>query len=349
MPPGDDVARARLLVDAGRPAEAVEGLARHLAAEPEDVEAWLLMSAAQVEQGQGHQSLASAERATRLAPDDDRAHSARGAALLAQRRNTEAHLAYGEAIRISPASYQHWHNRALAAQRAGGLRGEALADVDRAIELAPFSAGSYLLRGVVLSELGRKKEASRATRKALELDPSNALAHNNSAVESLQKRRVGSAAAALNRAISADPQDRLVQGNLDVLIIKVARRLFFIGAAVSIVAALGAFEAWPAAVRHLGGPVAVLLAFGFGLAPLRRLSPGARRHLGHRVRRDPFLLYACFVAVFSAAYALVESELSDSAGVGLAHFLRVFLLVNLIYAAWGRRWVAERRREDARL
>jgi tetratricopeptide (TPR) repeat protein len=336
------IARASVLNDVGRPAEAVQLLAAHLASDPEDAAAWRLISEAQRRLGDGAASLYSAQQAVRLNPDDDQGHGLVALALLAQGAGAAALAPLNEALRLHPHSRQHLHNRALANHESGRDR-EALVDIDAAIELSPLEPSSHLLRGVVLSSLKRRKESAAANRRALELNPGMALAHNNAAADALRAGRIGKAADALNRAIAADPQHGVIQGNIEAVVVRLARRMYLGGVGASLLGALAVELEWPAVVRHIVLPVLVLVVFAVGLSPLRRLSSGARRFLVLRVRGDAFLIYACAVAVFSFLFALVALTLPLRDTQGQGGWLRLFLFLNIGYVVWARRWAKARK------
>lgn len=94
---------AGALVASGRTEEAVALLEQAVTVHPEEPELRLELARAALEAGQA----IVAERAARgvipaLADDDGRGHSALGAALAAQRRRSEAELAFAEALRRNP-------------------------------------------------------------------------------------------------------------------------------------------------------------------------------------------------------------------------------------------------------
>ena len=268
--------------------------------------------------------------------------------MLAQGRPEAAVPAFTEALRLNPHSFEHLHNRALALHRSRRKK-PALADVDLALSLHPMAAGTHVLRGAILSSMGRRRTSRQATRRALELDPGIALAHNNQGVDLLRQGRIGVAVSAFERALAQDPQDPLVRHNLDAVLITVARRGFLLGLA-AMVLCFGAVELlWAPAVRALFGCAVVGLMFVLVLSPFRRLSVGGRRHLIHRVKQDRFLLFACGLGVFSGGLALLVSLLPPDSDEVLGRYLAWLFVVNLVYGLWASRWAAERRRRTAEL
>ncbi len=98
-----------------------------------------------------------------------------------------------------------WH-RALACVAAD--RGEeALADIDRAVELAEEKSVSHLLRGRVLVMLGRPGDAAGSLDRAIVLDPANRVARGWRAVAHLALDEVEAGLALLDGdGVSENPE-----------------------------------------------------------------------------------------------------------------------------------------------
>ena len=82
------------------------------------------------------EALAEFERARRADPRSVWAHAAAGATLLRSGDSAGAWAAFGAAVALEPGAAWCWYNRALAARRLGRVD-DALADLARALELAP--------------------------------------------------------------------------------------------------------------------------------------------------------------------------------------------------------------------
>ncbi|MBI5300426.1 MAG: tetratricopeptide repeat protein [Deltaproteobacteria bacterium] len=82
---------------------------------------------------------------------------------------------------------------------------EALAAYDRAIAIDPNFASAHSNRGNALSELGRNKEALAAYDRAIAIDPNFTLAHSNRGVVLRELNRNKEALATYDRAIAIDP------------------------------------------------------------------------------------------------------------------------------------------------
>ena len=93
-----------------------------------------------------------------------------------------------------------------AAAYFAGLKAEALAACDRALEINPQYAQAHYNRGVVLDDLGRTAEALAAYDRALEINPQDAQAHYNRGVALSALGRKAEALAAYDRALEINPQ-----------------------------------------------------------------------------------------------------------------------------------------------
>ncbi|ARM12993.1 MULTISPECIES: FecR domain-containing protein [Rhizobium] len=83
--------------------------------------------------------------------------------------------------------------------------GGALADLNRAIELAPGDSGSLNSLGLLQSSRDANGEAETAFKKAIELDPQNPILHANLAMLYLDQSRTKEAKREIDTAIALDP------------------------------------------------------------------------------------------------------------------------------------------------
>lgn len=344
----DAVSRASMLINAGRPADAVTMLAAHLASQPGDVEALLVLGQAQLDADTFSNARDTAMQAMAAAPDDFRSHLLAGQACLALLNGHYAVEHFESAIRLEPQSLQA-HVALAAALYSSDRLAEALEQVDRAIEMNPLVAESHGLRGDILNGLKRRREARQAYATALRLDPSAAGTHNNIAVMELRRGRLSEATSALDRALRSDPQLAEARSNVLViprLIARRARVLGFVAFVVALVAAL-AVDAAPS-LRWLVAPsITVLLAAALTrvLWPLRAMPGGMRRHAWGAVRRDGSLLVSMGLAAAMFAGALtvlwVPGVLGAFAGISAPG--GVFFLILLVRVLL---WLTSRTRSD---
>jgi len=90
----------------------------------------------------------------------------------------EAETYWTEILEQLPDNAAVWSNRGNSRVSQNKLQA-AIADFDKATELAPDAPDPYLNRGAALEGLGRWEEAIANYNKVLELDPNDAAAYNN--------------------------------------------------------------------------------------------------------------------------------------------------------------------------
>jgi tetratricopeptide (TPR) repeat protein len=133
----------------------------------------------------------------------------RGATLYNNAEYVAAADAFSEVIAANPHWAAAWNNRAAARLRAGDVNG-AIADYNRALELAPYDAELYYNRGNALVAAGQYQDAIADYTRALERSPSYAKAAFNrgTAYALLGQRAVAQAEWARAVALESDPWTR---------------------------------------------------------------------------------------------------------------------------------------------
>jgi predicted TPR repeat methyltransferase len=101
---------------------------------------------------------------------------------------------------------------------------EAVALIERSLQLQPDQPDWHSNLGIVLQEHLRLDEAITAYERAIALDPDHANAHNNLGVVLRAKGRMAEAEAAYRAAIEADPRHSDAHHNLGVLLNGLGRR-----------------------------------------------------------------------------------------------------------------------------
>jgi predicted TPR repeat methyltransferase len=101
---------------------------------------------------------------------------------------------------------------------------EAVALIERSLELEPDQPGWHSNLGIVLQDRLRLDEATAAYERAVELDPDHANAHNNLGVVLRAQGRIADAEAAYRTAIRIDPDHADAHHNLGVLLNGLGRR-----------------------------------------------------------------------------------------------------------------------------
>ncbi len=172
------LARAQLLLAQSRPADAERETMLALAAQPDDVAALALLSLSRSEQRKGPESLAAAETAIGLAPDNAYLHYVHAVALHRLDRDADARLAIGEALRLDPGDEDHF---ALLSSIELARRDwpAALEAAEQALTLNPEHVNAANLRAMALVRLGRKEEATATVDFALHRAPENGFSHAN--------------------------------------------------------------------------------------------------------------------------------------------------------------------------
>jgi TolB-like protein/tetratricopeptide (TPR) repeat protein len=125
---------------------------------------------------------ASSRRALQLGPGLAESHVARGDVLSMKREYEAAELAYQEAVRLNPASFEAYYRHARTCFQSGKLE-ESIALFRRAAEVCPEDFQCLLLAEMPLRKLGRfdegvavRREGLRRVERQLELDPNDARA-----------------------------------------------------------------------------------------------------------------------------------------------------------------------------
>lgn len=222
-----DLARAQHLLELKRPSEALTIVAAMLSAQPDDPAALRLAARCQSELGRDAEAIRTAQAAVAADP-----YSEHGYRILAMTlRRTKSHRAAADAaaqaVRLAP---EEWRAHVMLAQCLVRVDPQAaLAAAERACELAPLSADTYYVRGVILRMLHRKAEARVVLEEALTLDPQHVQAHSTLALLDQPRWKVwgwGGSLRGFRRALSLDPQERTVRLNLEATIL---RRLWRLG------------------------------------------------------------------------------------------------------------------------
>src|SRR5687767_7410910 len=137
-------------------------------------------------------------------PFVDRAYTSRGAALLRAGRADEALADLDRALQLNPRSAYTYVNRAMALARKGE-RGQALADFDRAIALNPRFPEAHSERCLLLIRMEEPGRALESCNTALSLAPNLPAALLNRSVLHLRAGRMNEALADVERVLKFEP------------------------------------------------------------------------------------------------------------------------------------------------
>lgn len=347
--PGESlVRRASLLDDAGRPAEAIGLLAPHLAQQPDDAQALLVLGWAQLHAGDGFGAADTSHRLLALAPDQLNPLLL-AATVFAYNRDHRAAVAVADrAIALAPHSAVAYRVRAQV-DLSAGVPGPATRQfADQAVRLDPQSAAALLTAGTAALEAKDRSAARTLLQQAAAIAPDNPAVRNELA--RLHMGRGGSLRAAGDFAaiVRDDPTQRVALHNLGVAVWKAFGTAHLVlWAAMFVVGRihwLAGDDGDPSGRAGWLPVTAVLAVLATGAAwaiQLRRAGAGLTAGLaaGRTVLVSDRLLQIGFPAHVGCLVALIVSALWPG-GVGqIAFYVALALLVIASVTTWiaGRR------------
>jgi len=145
-----------------------------------------------------------------------------GTALVQMGRIDEAIAQLQKAVEINP-NYVEAHNNLGDALLQKGQVDEAMGQYQKALEIDPNFADAHNNLGIVLLKKGQVDEAMAQYQKALEIKPNNASAHYNLGNVLLQKGQVDEAIIQYQRALEIKPTDAEAHYNLGNALFKKGR------------------------------------------------------------------------------------------------------------------------------
>ena len=144
-------------------------------------------------------------RAERLHPEDPTLPAARAQFALLIDDREQVREALDRSLAIDPDNPTALEARAtFRADLESDLDG-ALADISRAVAVAPGVSSAWNELGLIQSERGAEREAEAALKRAIALDPADPVGHSNLAILLLDQDRLAEAKAEIDRAIELDP------------------------------------------------------------------------------------------------------------------------------------------------
>ncbi|HVF37631.1 MAG TPA: putative 2OG-Fe(II) oxygenase [Sphingomicrobium sp.] len=204
---------AQRLLAAGRPGEAAEQVAPHLAAGLRHPDLLLLYAVACERQGRIGEAVGAAEAARVAEPGRAESWAIVGRLLHRQGRSVEATAMLQRAVELEPGNCEYWHNLGIFESAAGDLDRAANALV-KATELTPDWAMAWGALGHVRQLQGWLEEAESCLRKAIDLDPELASPRHNLAVVLRRLDRPAEALELLDALPKPAAESRLVAAHL---------------------------------------------------------------------------------------------------------------------------------------
>lgn len=179
---------------------------------PNEARIWILEAQLRTLEGDANGVAAATEHALALAPKDYLAWYWRGVYLFKLNPNSKAALdAYDHVIALRPSYGPAWNDRALLLTELGRDR-EAQQSADRAVSLDPNRALFHATAGMILNVAARRRESDAAFQRALSLETNQPDALRGKGVLRLQESDNAAAIELLRKAGTVDPENN--DGNL---------------------------------------------------------------------------------------------------------------------------------------
>ncbi len=203
---GDFAQKASLLLNSGRPDEALRVLDAQLAQDPSNAAAHGLMALCLLDLNEAPRALESAERASGEAPDWAFPRYVHANVLLRMGKAKNAVLSAQDAVSLDPENVDY-HALVASCQVAMSNWREGLASAECGLELDPEDDRCTNLRALCLRQLGEVDEAESALRVSLGHDPDNAWTFQNLGFAALQAGRHDEAIGHFRESLRLDPTD----------------------------------------------------------------------------------------------------------------------------------------------
>ncbi|MEV6975208.1 tetratricopeptide repeat protein [Kitasatospora sp. NPDC093806] len=299
------VEQASALMDLDRHDDARALLARRIAEDPSDANAWLHLATCHLTLRDFDEALAAAGEAAALSPETSYAQYVRTISLRRLGRPDEALAAAHEAIRLAPNGFRGFIALSEALGAWQPRWPEALDAAATAVRLGPEEVGAHYALWKAALFNGRLDVSRQAVRETLRIDPQNAWALTEwagyVAAEAASPPLTGAgaklpaAADAFATALAVDPQGTWLRQGLDRTVFRMLRGTRWLGLLCLVLAAL-AGRVFPTGddPTALPGPLGTRLyalalmaaVWGFGAwRRYRAMRGGVRMSLWSLVRR----------------------------------------------------------------
>lgn len=212
----------KLLLDADKPAEAIEHLNEAIKLNANDADANLNFGKALNDMGRPSDALGHYQKALELHPRYAGAYNNLGNALTDLDRLPEAFDYFEKALAIDPDHSETHSNYGWALTRAGRVP-EALKHLNRAVELAPDNAKAHYNLGVALCAAKQIPTAAEHFQTALRLKPDFAQAHNNLGFILVQQGKLAEAVKHYQDVTRLKPNDPAAALRLTEVLVRAGR------------------------------------------------------------------------------------------------------------------------------
>jgi predicted O-linked N-acetylglucosamine transferase (SPINDLY family) len=163
--------------------------------------------------GRFDQAAQSARKALELSPRSPHALNNLGAALFELKRFSDAAMAYQQAVNLQPGFTDAWFNLAEALAQAGRLH-DAIAAYRRTIELHPQRSKAHTQLGACLARVDLPEQAIAAFSESLRLEPQNLYSWNELGHAYRDVGQIDKALDCFRKAMSIDPKSSASHSNL---------------------------------------------------------------------------------------------------------------------------------------
>ncbi|MEU6877087.1 tetratricopeptide repeat protein [Streptomyces sp. NPDC046712] len=348
--------RADALFDVGRYEQAAALAAQHLATEPHDAGALVLLARCQHRLGREQEALASVEAALVADPDSLPGRLMRTHILIALKQYEEAELSARHTVELAPNYWGSHYALGTVLDRSVRMerRREAYEAARTAVALAPEESDAHFLVGLTAQRTGNHGVAKQAYETALRLDPQSSEAHNNLSLLHLRRRwfRPGAwtkAAEGFVESAALDLNDRQARYNLETMAWGTAAGARWVALLGFVASALGSSplrtgaSGGEAVVPYLIGAAVLVGGWaGWGVWISRRVPPRLRRPLLLVARGcRPVIAMAVAVGLLGlhsvVSLALWRVDAGIVGGLGTPLFWAVIITYWASRSALGRR------------
>ncbi|UCG63464.1 MAG: fused MFS/spermidine synthase [Deltaproteobacteria bacterium] len=192
-------------------------LGRHIALNPDDAKAYSGLGFALLAMGKVDEAIQALQRAASLSPFDFAARNNLGAAFARLGRYEEAIAHFSEAVRIKPKEAEVRYNLGAALVRLGRYE-EAVSHLSEALRINPHDAGAHHNLGVALTNLERYEEAIAHFSEALHMNPDDAEIHNNLGAALALHGKLKEAIAHFSEAVRINPDFTEAHNKLELVL-----------------------------------------------------------------------------------------------------------------------------------
>ncbi|NKB69740.1 MAG: tetratricopeptide repeat protein [Candidatus Latescibacteria bacterium] len=196
-----------LLLQQGRPAQALHSLTAAVALIPDQAEAHYNLGLAHTRLDQHDRAATAFARACQLKPEQATYHFAWGTSLRAQHRYLEAAERYQRALDLDPDQAQY-HFRLAETRRATSDFAGAIAALDAAVQLDSTLLPALSMRADLLARSDQLESAEKTFRQILAQVPNHLEALQGLAALQTRQQRYDRASALLQRALLLEPRNQ---------------------------------------------------------------------------------------------------------------------------------------------